>query len=231
MTGYAAREIVRDRRTGRILAHNWVIFETPQMAAEARHRQPELFESVEVARTKPRGRCPKTNGSSDPRFQRNTPQSGVQLVGFPEVENREVGNRPLITTTEKNTEEMNNVVVARGDDTAVVVPLLRGEGFEPADALKLSLDYTEEQVRGAIRYVDGMKRVKNRRGYIAKALRNGWSGASSADPAIGGHGVVLLRRSEVGCDSEQQSRRRKRRVTARWRRTPSMRRWSWTVTA
>ena len=117
-------------------------------------------------------RSPGRDSSLSPE----TPVSGQRLPAL-SPSHSPSALRPENKTTTTN-DRVSPCAVAGARETDRVVALLEVEGFDAADARRLVSSSTPAQVRKAIanaNELDAGGRLKNRRGYIARAIRDGWS--------------------------------------------------------
>lgn len=202
--GYIRRSCVKDRRSGRILRWEHIVFETPELARDAVAQDtPTLFEIFE----------PTGSTTVKPRFQRTPPDGGFPHVAEPHVGEPHVVNHPLPINDETDNRNTNDdeetglsisspdpaspglvcspssfqaapesfvVVESHDTDAQDALLLLVSCGFEPQDARSI-LSRTQaagnDASAGRVRQVLAHARTRkpsHQRGFVVKALERAW---------------------------------------------------------
>jgi len=241
--GYLLRVRRADRKSGRFIAWEMTIFETPELAAEARLAEPNLFETTTAdhrvtahdSQIKP----------PNPRFSQNTPDGDFPHVadphvGLPVVDSPHVENRRLLindgTRTDWNNDSGGNAPSPCPSPTSSPAmesdppPFEAGAGkpfavpasvlddpvmllvtceFQPADARNLVAKFGEQQVKIAVANADilaGQQKLKDRRRYIAAAIRGRYQPITSAPAKLKSSADLIERQRRENLLREQAER-------------------------
>lgn len=165
--GYVRRSPVRDRRTGKIMRWEIVVFETPQLAEQATTNEPTLFEKVELRRRKP-------------RFSRTAPFAEKPWGGSPAAGGPPHGEPAAGGRSQQNTETEQ-----RSDSEQQhcgVVVALEGLGIERGAAGALVAEHGLDAIDRALRCLRARRKPPgNAAGFVIQAVKRGWRPPAGGD--------------------------------------------------